>query len=157
MLPTSQPDANICKKATPVQASFPWCLITLNDIEIAEPRTALWSLSSCDFKGAERDAVLKAFPALFLGRKEREQPALIKSIFFFSKAVSTCKDLVQGALKSLLSVQKEGAEGNLGHWHCVRVAMAIPTERQLNRLSSQETQNCSSQAAKRRVQKYFHE
>lgn len=84
VLPVSQPeDSSICKKATPLQASFPWCLITLRDIEIAKPGTALWSLSSCDFKGAERDAVLKAFLTLFLGRKEREQPALIKSLLFF--------------------------------------------------------------------------
>jgi len=62
----------------------PLCKITLHAIEIAQPGTALWSLSSCNFKGAERDAVLKAFPALFSGRKEREQPALIKSIFFLS-------------------------------------------------------------------------
>lgn len=84
VLPVSQPeDSSICRKATPLQASFPWCLITLRDIEIAKPGTALWSLSSCDFKGAERDAVLKAFLTLFLGRKEREQPALIKSLLFF--------------------------------------------------------------------------
>lgn len=74
--------------------------------------------------------MLKVFPlASREERKEkREQLALIKSFFFFffPKAVSACKDLVQGALKSLLSVEKEGAEGNLGHWHCARVAMAIP-------------------------------
>lgn len=73
--------------------------------------------------------MLKVFPLFsWEERKEkRDQLVLIKGpfFFFFPKAVSACKDLVQGALKSLLSVEKEGAGGNLGHWHCARVAMAI--------------------------------
>lgn len=85
VLPTSQPEvAKLCKKNLPckqTRASFPGCLLTLNDIEITGPGTALWPLSSCDLEGAEGDAELKGIPARLSGIKERDQLALIKSIF----------------------------------------------------------------------------
>lgn len=106
--------------------------------------------------------MLKVFPlASQEERKEkREQLVLIKSFFFFflfPKAISACKDLVQGALKSLLSVEKEGAEGNLGHWHCARVAMAILQKGSLIGFLPRKPKTAACRLQSGACKKYCHE